>query len=69
MRHSCLASHLSSESTPLMGMGNVKTSPDDVFERHMFFFCVCHSYSLGGLQVRLKQVVQKSSFLTSEFKF
>lgn len=46
MRHSCLASHLSSESTPLMGMGNVKTSPDDVFERHMFFF-LCVSFILS----------------------
>lgn len=40
MRHSCLASHLSGESAPLLDMGNVKPPPGIrfVFQPLLFIF-------------------------------
>lgn len=48
MHHSCLASHLSSESTPLLGMGNVKPPP--IFFFLSFICSLHHSRSLADLQ-------------------
>lgn len=56
MRHSCLASHLSSEPAPLLGMGNVKPSPGICF-----VFKHYHSYSLAVPRSSLSIAVQESS--------
>lgn len=67
MHHSCLASHLSSESTKLLGMGNVKPPPNFFF---LSFICsLHHSHSLADLQFvksLLHKDLQKSPAKSSQ---
>lgn len=53
MRHSCMAFHLSSESTPLVGMGNEEILKYDFFFSFILFL-VSLIFPCGGLPVKSK---------------
>lgn len=61
MHHSCLASHLSSESTPLLGMGNVKPPPN-------FYFSFKASYVVFIIHIPLQTCSLLNHCCTEIFK-